>query len=326
MLTIIASTHLALAIALFFLVNWIGVHAAGHGYVQLTLFARPDEAPAFNFVLRTAAPAVLTIVVSMSFYLLGLEWLVKNIWLVAAYYYVLRIAFNLLLGRAHLINWTSYVIQVAIGTALSYLAYKHLILPRTPLFPDAATLGNELWLGIAIFVFAILNTVSPPSLGAVRRKNRYIKSVYNQLRKNYSDEIEGKCIEPYCGLAVYAILIQENFNRPALVRIIERALHPRFAKTIGIMQVNSGKDIGDRESVRMGVNLLNGYLEQSRQEFAAKPHLSQSWILRSALAKYNRDDNYLSEIEELMRILAHQIDGRYRTVYENFAAYGPCPG
>jgi hypothetical protein len=39
---------LALAIILFFVVNWIGEHSSSFGYLQLSILPRMDQAPAFN--------------------------------------------------------------------------------------------------------------------------------------------------------------------------------------------------------------------------------------------------------------------------------------
>ncbi len=50
--------HVLLAALLFMIVNWIGRHSIASGYHQLTLFAKVDEAPAFNFVFRVLAPTV----------------------------------------------------------------------------------------------------------------------------------------------------------------------------------------------------------------------------------------------------------------------------
>jgi hypothetical protein len=56
--------HLALALALFFLVNWIGKHAVDFGYTSTTLFEEPNESIALNFFIRAMSPAVFIIALS----------------------------------------------------------------------------------------------------------------------------------------------------------------------------------------------------------------------------------------------------------------------
>ena len=57
----ITTAHILLAALLFLLVNWIGKHSIAAGYTQLSLFAKADEAPAFNVVFRALAPTVFLI-------------------------------------------------------------------------------------------------------------------------------------------------------------------------------------------------------------------------------------------------------------------------
>ena len=53
----IALVHFALAIILFFVVNWIGARAVSVGYMQLDIAIQEDAAPAFNFLFKVLAPS-----------------------------------------------------------------------------------------------------------------------------------------------------------------------------------------------------------------------------------------------------------------------------
>ena len=70
--------HGGLAIALFGGVNWLGRHAVKAGYLQLSLYAQADEAPAFNFVFRVLAPVVYLHIVAAVLYSGGLDWAVSD--------------------------------------------------------------------------------------------------------------------------------------------------------------------------------------------------------------------------------------------------------
>jgi hypothetical protein len=107
--------HFALAILLFLGVNWIGEHSSAFGYLRLSLHVGEVPAPAFNFVLKALAPTVYIIIVSTVCYVLKRENLVQGIWLVAAYYFVFRLLFNIAFGRAALLDWFSLLTQAIVA-------------------------------------------------------------------------------------------------------------------------------------------------------------------------------------------------------------------
>ena len=57
----IALAHFALAVALFFIVNWIGARAISVGYMQMDIVIQEDTAPAFNFLFKVLAPVVFLV-------------------------------------------------------------------------------------------------------------------------------------------------------------------------------------------------------------------------------------------------------------------------
>lgn len=50
--------HIILSIALFFIVNWLGLHAISVGYMQMSVVIKEDTAPAFNFLFKVLAPPI----------------------------------------------------------------------------------------------------------------------------------------------------------------------------------------------------------------------------------------------------------------------------
>ena len=75
----IALTHFALAIALFFIVNWIGARAISVGYIQMNIVIQEDTAPAFNFVFKILAPFVFIVLCAVNFKTLYLNSFKINI-------------------------------------------------------------------------------------------------------------------------------------------------------------------------------------------------------------------------------------------------------
>ncbi len=49
----IATIHFALAVLLFFIINWIGAHSISVGYMQMDIVIKEESAPAFNFLFQS---------------------------------------------------------------------------------------------------------------------------------------------------------------------------------------------------------------------------------------------------------------------------------
>jgi len=198
--------HLLLAVALFFFVNWIGEHAVDFGYASTTLFEEPNESLALNFFLRALSPAVFIIAVSAVFVAAGQPELRLNIYLVAVYYYLLRIVVIFVLNRQRLISWNRYIGHALFGIAAAWVAYKYLILPNRSLLPDLDEAGNELWLAIIAFLYAVANKVPLVGGPGARRRNSFIKHHYDEAERKFGTLIDGKLDDDLLRLITYSIL------------------------------------------------------------------------------------------------------------------------
>jgi len=102
----------------------------------------------------------------------------------------------------------------------------------------------------------------------------------------------------------YAIMIHEDFNRPPIVRGVERLLGPKLVHTFGLMQVSSSRPLDDRESVRLG-------LQRLEESFAGLPDKvrNENWHYWSqrVLAEFNRDDQYISQVQGITRDLLRRV-------------------
>jgi hypothetical protein len=119
--TTLVIVHVLLAIILFFITNWIGKHSLSVGYMQMSLLAKSDEAPAFNFLYRIFSPIVFIVLCCVLFNALSLNWINKDIYMIVAYYFVFRIIFNILTARVRLINWYTQIFYIIFSIPLAYL-------------------------------------------------------------------------------------------------------------------------------------------------------------------------------------------------------------
>lgn len=333
--------HWVFALILFLVINWTGAHSRGFGYLPLSVLAKPDAAPAFNVFFRILAPVVGIILFAAALYAVRLESFVGGIWLVAVYYVAFRLLFNVVRGRGPLLNWAAQIVIGASTIGVSFIAYRTFIQNRATLLPDLETVANELWILIALFLFQVGNQVSLSDKGTKRRKRNFLRGRLQKFRRRFGDIIEGA--EPSdVRLLAYAVLIYETFNRPWIDRLIENwLLFPLGrAKTLGPMQVTTSRRIGDRESVRLGVQKLKGTFPEAlhaaekehRERMEAIPESPiktmmesvpsdiERTALRRTLKDYNPDDSYVYEVMSIFDELKGMYPGS--TSFEMAPAHG----
>lgn len=299
--------HFGLAFLLFHVVNWIGRHSYDRGYKSLKLVPQVDEAPAFNATIRIATPWVFLILAAATLYALGWDRYVEGFYLVAVYYVLFRWGYNVSWGRALLINWKQDFIYAALIVGGAWLLYDHVIRHRTSVLPDPGTVANELWIIVAIFLFHVANNVRLGPEGSEARKRRYISSRARTLRKRYETELAPVLGNEKLSAVALAIMIYEDFNRPALARVLEYALFPfGRVRTLGIMQVTTDRWISNRESVEKGVAKIVSAWERAQQE--SSDHYNEEHRLLRVIAKdYNPDDDYISEVGKVAQMVEEEL-------------------
>lgn len=291
-------SHIALAIALFFITNWIGHHSIHVGYIQLSILAKVDEAPAFNFIYRAFSPVAFITIAAAALYGIGADWVVQDIYLVVVYYFVIRIAFNLATGKARLLNWAQQFAYVAVSVPASYYIYHQLIVHKEFLFPSPEDLGTAVWLGIAAYIYHTANSIRSSGERTKARKLAYLKNRFDTYNKAYGDIVRNATESKQQELLIMAVIIYEAFNRPRLYRAIENMLfHVGYAKTLGIMQVTTSEKISDEESVRLGSRKIVNDHQAALFSIKAKEEYPFSWaVRREVIASYNRDGSYVDEV------------------------------
>ena len=302
--------HLALALALFFFVNWIGKHAVDFGYVSTTLFEEPNESVALNFFLRALAPAVFIIALSAVAVAAGRPELRLGIFWAAIYYYIVRGLIIFLLNRQGLVSWPRYLGHALVGIAAAMLAYQYLILPNRSLIPNLDQAGNELWLAILAFLYAVANKVPLPGGPGARRRNAFIGRNYAEARRKFGRLIDAKTNDDLLRLLAYSVLVYEDYCRPPAIRQLERFMWWKGRRTTGIMQIASNAALSDVESVDRGTDKLAAAWAKE-----AVPG-GDTWPrLRATIADYNPDEDYIMKVIDVMEILAKRVAPEFKPAY-----------
>ena len=307
--------HVALALLLFFLVNWIGKHAIDFGYVSTSLFEEPNESVALNFFIRALSPAVFIILVSSAAVAVDRPELRLGIINVVPFYYVLRAVVILLFNRHRLISWPRYIGHSIFGIAFAALAYNYLILPNRSLIPDLETAGNELWLALLAFLYTVANKITLSGGPGARRRNTFVNSHYVAARARFGEQIDSKVSDELIKLVAYSVLVYEDHCRPPAIRTLERLAVWKKRRTTGIMQVAADKALTDVESVNRGLDILLASWEKHSSEECL-------WSrVRLSISDYNTDEDYIERVQEVMEILAKRADPSFRAAYDSIWNY-----
>lgn len=311
-------------IILFFLINWIGKHSYSVGYMQISMFLKVEEAPAFNFLFRVISPIVYLFIVSAILYKVGLDRFVTNVYFVSIYYVVFRLIFNLLTNRGLLMNWYRQSLYWISIITISYFSYSEIIYKKENILPDFETISNELWIIILIFLFHTLNQIRISSDKTIKRKENYLKTRLATFKDKYSVLINNEIENDKLKSIVYAIMIYEDFNRPKAARFIEnvRFRLTRKKHSLGLMQIQTDEFINDRQSIELGIekiksayfkSLKNMNLDKKElieifspnpdnpeEEYTYSDYYQKEWSLeKKVISDYNKDDSYLYEVSEL---------------------------
>lgn len=351
---------ITLGIILFFTVNFIGKYSKGFGYAEIKFDIHSDELVGFNFILRILTPVVFTILVSSVIFYFKYDCLVTNIYLLVVYSFAFRAVWNLVHNRTKLINWYAQIGYATIAILATYLAYKYLILPKTPLFPDLETVANELWIIIFLFLYKIFNEVKFEPKFKKKRVDSYIenrlslfKSKYEGIidqsideeLKNFKNKaniylIDQENLEDYKFLRhsllkpfdnifkifiknlIFSIMINEDFNRPFAFRKLENFLCKISGKsyTQGIMQVSSQIPLSDEESIKLAIHRI---FEDAYNCFLEEDvYLSEHQLVIHIGRNYNPCDDYISSVEDIYNIVKCEQSGELQIFINDHTLIG----
>lgn len=123
----------------------------------------------------------------------------------------------------------------------------------------------------------------------VKLKKKYGSFIDSELNQNvYENDKHKNDIERI----VYSIMIFEDYNRPASIRIIEYILKiiiPFRPRTMGIMQFKSNQLISNKESIRLAIkNIYDSYNKSDKYD-----------SVESAIRQYNVGDFYYNQVSDI---------------------------
>ena len=293
--------HVVTAIFIFLIINRIGEKSVSIGYMQMSIVVEEESHPAFNFLFKAIAPVIIMILFVALVQAVHFDSFTVHCYLIVVYYWIIRVCVVILYGRGSLTNWVVQFFYWITSIGLSIYLYNKLIDQVDKILPDPESLRDEMWILIILFLYSSFDKVTFGRTGTLKRKEKYLNKTYTRLKNKYDKTISNECNNYFFTQVIYAIMINENFNRPKIARWIEYICFwiTKKPHTLGIMQVTSSKWINDEQSISLATNKIISDCECIIQEYAKN---EQSFCLESVVAKiagkYNRDNDYVEEVEQ----------------------------
>lgn len=311
-------SHIALAILLFYMVNWLGKRSGPLGYMQMSIGMKDDTAPMFNYLFKVLAPVVFIILVAALFQVVGLKRFTKNIYLIVVYYWVFRFLYVWFLGHLRLLDWKVQILYWVSSIGLA-IWINSLIDKLDTILPSPQSLIEELWILIILFIYSILNKMQFSREETERRKYSYIDEQYMNLYQRFGNQVDSYFQSDFMRALTFSIMIYENYNRSCAARWLERVLLQKSKNqhTYGIMQVMSDHVLTDVESVDLGMKRIE---QDCRKVFAEEDRddAYATWIASYAAQAYNGgDENYSCEVVSVFDRLRER---HYKSIPERLSS------
>lgn len=269
-------------------------------------FSDVGEKPyGLNILIKIICPTIFIIILAGIFYNFKLNSFVEDIYLITVFYFLIRWFIIIgVLSRKELVNWNREIIIFIITISINLFLYYFFIKKTTQIFISLEELRDAIWISIITFIIVIIrdfvyNYIYIDNDKQEDRKEKYILKKYEYFRKKYDDIITTKNKELH--EIVYAIMIYENFNRPFLIRVVEKIkLLVAGEATLGVMQVKSRVLINDRTSVKLGYQILK------KNYFDNKKHIKEKdRLLCETISSYNYGEKYLNEVLYIKEIISN---------------------
>lgn len=298
--------HLAFAILLFFVMNWIGKHSLTLGYMQLSVVFREDTAPAFNFVFKIIGPVVYLILCAVLFQTIKIDSLIDKCYFIVIYYWAFRLIWNIVYNRLRLTDWIQLIVYWTSSIGLALWIYSN-IKEVNKILPDGKGLIDQMWILIIAFLYSLFNNLQIGQYRTIKRKDNYIRSRYMEFKDEYNDIIHPFFGNTFYEALTYSIMIYEDFNRPPVIRALENAfsLITHRQLTLGVMQVKTDRYIDNKESVRLALKKIardnNTYI---REQNDSGNDIYVYDLISSIANKYNGGSHgYSNEIIDIFNYI-----------------------
>lgn len=294
--------NILIQVALAMLVPWI---SRSLGRIMVTY--RDDYQPiaplfvvggsmGFNAVFRIFFAPISIVVASVLLFAFGMGSLVEGIWLASVGALLVEVGLLVGICRWSLVPKSQFLLFHLLSIACAYLIYQsHISKGLEALVPSPEEIVTEIWILVALFLYGVVAHVKPRVPAAEARKRRYVMKRARLFRARFNHELSR--YDHRVTSVLLALMIYEDYNRPRLIRLLERL---SGARTTGILQFNN--KAGDSESIQMLGNRLESSGSSSWGSSGGVWYCDER--VASVIREHNPADcSYISRIVEIIQLL-----------------------
>lgn len=264
--------YLGFAIILFFILNYFQKFE--------------DKTPSIMIII----PVIYIILIS------GISFVDTScIYLVILMEMFIRIYYTkIILNQEELINTNYYIQNYGLAIILAFIVTRCFIIKVDSIFPTASEWRMGIWFLIILFLYKTLNGVVTFKLEKQEQLNFKMKEEmiivrYAKLKNSYSHLIKSKNKD--FNSLIYAIMIFKDYHRSNFLRNVDKIRFRFTGKTMkmGIMQIETNKEISDEDSIKIVIKDLN----KIEKELSTNKKIKKQDLYQELLREYgfnNIDD------------------------------------
>lgn len=244
-------TYFLIAILIFILSLRLGslLRKYKHEYQPISSI-EVDNSIGFNLVYRIIFTPIIIMILATTFYYTDAKYMLDNIWIISVFVALLQVSVLVAIARITLVNIGLYIVTLLLSISASVLV-SEVIIPNgiEKMLPGIDDFRSAIYIGIITFFYGVIKNIPENKDSHDKRVRHYVIHRYRKMKRKYGKIIEGHCTE--IRAVTYSVMIFEDYNRPAVVRLIEKIVH---AKTTDITQTYNATN--NREGIRKLANRL----------------------------------------------------------------------
>ncbi len=271
--------YFILSLALFFILNYF------------------DSREKENNMIHAILPIVYILILAGIFSATDNLKLNDNIFMIVIMELLIRIYYIKSILKQEILMNTKFYVQIYMVAILgSYFLNLIFISKVDIIFPSASEMRMGIWFLVVLFIYLLFKNylniqVTEQKSTFISKKKQYAIIQYARLKSEYYRDIKlkNKDLIPL----FYAMLVYENYKRPALYRKLDRIIY-RFtgAETkMGIMQIKSRSEISDLESIKLAQKKLT----QLDNSISATKNKNKEILIEY----YGEDNEYVTDILDI---------------------------
>ena len=245
------------------------------------------------------------IIISLIYMIIS-SGIIKNsqfIFIILIFEFLIRLFYtNYVLEKDFFKEKSSYLKEYIISITLGYLLNAYFIDKVDSVFLTASEFRIILWIFIIIFTYTFVkDNLNINFKKNVKKYEQQYKEYdiinYAKLKNLYSDKIKIKNQELIP--VIYSIMIYNNYQRPKILRKLDNIKYriDNEPRKLGIMQINSKKNITDEESIELGIKKI----ERIYLKFNKEKKLKLEDIVIIILNNYYEDKEISKEVLKIYK-------------------------